>query len=145
MSDLLFGKTDFDRSDELLVRALRNGLPEGNRFLIGRAIGYQRAGQATRSLKLVSAALEAQPSEAELWLFRGRYRVDAKDCAGAVTDFQKAEQLAPRQPTAYTSEGLAQVCAGNPAGARSAFRRSLEVDPNQPKVREFLKTLGRLP
>ena len=123
----------------------RTGCRKGPRFLIGRAIGYQRAGQADRSLKLVSAALEAQPTDAELWLFRGRYRIEAKDCAGAVADFQKAEQIAPRQASAYTSEGLAQMCAGNPAAARRAFDRSLELDPNQPKVREFLRTMGRTP
>ncbi len=97
LSDLLFARgSDLDRSDEMLVRALRHGLPEGPKLVIGRAIGYQRSGQADRSLALVNAALLAQPDEADFWLFRGRYRVDAHDCAGAAGDFVKAEALSPQ-------------------------------------------------
>ena len=146
LSDLLFARgSDLDRSDAMLVRALAHGLPDGPKLLIGRAIGYQRAGQADRSLALVNAALEAQPDEAELWLFRGRYRVDAHECAGAAADFERAERLAPTSAPAYASEGVARLCAGDKGAARRAFTRSLEIDPNQPKVREFLQTLGRTP
>jgi Flp pilus assembly protein TadD len=120
-------------------------LPEGTKLLIGRAIGYQRSGQLDRSLKLVNAALEIQPKEAELLLFRGRYRVDARDCAGAADDFARAERLSPQRAPAYASEGVARLCAGDKAGARRAFTRSLELDANQPKVRELLQSLGRTP
>jgi len=143
LSDLLFARgSDLDRSDEMLVRALGHGLPDGPKLLIGRAIGYQRSGQADRSLALVNAALETQPEEAEFWLFRGRYRVDAHECAGAAADFARAERLAPTSAPAYASEGVARLCAGDKGAARRAFTRSLEIDPNQPKVREFLQTLG---
>ena len=84
LSDLLFARgSDLERSDELLLRALAHGLPEGAKLVVGRAIAYQRSGQPDRSLKLVDAALRAQPRELEFWLFRGRYRVEAHDCAGA--------------------------------------------------------------
>jgi Tfp pilus assembly protein PilF len=145
LSDMLFGQKDFDRSDDLLVRSFKNGMPEGTKFLIGRAIGYERAGQANRSLALVSAALDARPDDPELWLFRGRYRVDAGDCKGAATDFQRAERLEPARAATFASEGLAWACAGDPASARRALTHALDLDPNQPTVREFLKTLGRTP
>jgi Flp pilus assembly protein TadD/predicted AlkP superfamily pyrophosphatase or phosphodiesterase len=146
LSDLLFARgSDLDRSDEMLVRALGHGLPDGPKLLIGRAIGYQRSGQADRSLKIVNAALRERPDEAELWLFRGRYRVEAQECAGAAADFEKAERLAPQNAPAYASEGVARLCAGDKGAARRAFTRSLEIDPNQPKVREFLNSLGRTP
>ena len=146
LSDLLFARgSDLDRSDELLLRALAHGLPEGPKLVIGRAIGYQRSNQADRSLALVNGALRAQPDEADFWLFRGRYRVDAHDCAGAASDFDKAERLAPQNAAAYASEGVARLCAGDQRGAGRAFGRSLALDPNQPKVREFLSSLGRTP
>jgi Flp pilus assembly protein TadD len=146
LSDLLFGKAaTADRSDELLVRAYASGLPEGTRLLIGRAIGYQRAGQAPRSLALVNGGLDARPNEVELWLFRGRYRVEAGDCRGAAGDFRRAEALAPAEPAAFAAEGLAQLCAGDRDAARTALTRALQLDPNQPKVREFLNTLERRP
>ena len=144
LSDLLFARgSDLDRSDEMLVRALSHGLPDGPKLLIGRAIGYQRSGQAPRSLALVNAALKATPDAAEFWLFRGRYRVDARECAGAAADFEKAERLSPHNAAAFASEGVARLCAGDNTAARRAFLRALAIDPNQPKVREFLQTLGR--
>jgi Flp pilus assembly protein TadD len=146
LSDLLFARgSDLERSDDLLMRALAHGLPEGAKLVVGRAIAYQRSGQPDRSLKLVDAALRAQPREVELWLFRGRYRVEAHDCAGAASDFVKAEALSPESAPAYASEGVARMCAGDARGAGRAFTRSLELDPNQPKVREFLHSLGRTP
>ena len=76
-SDLLLQlERDLDRSDALLVRAFAGGLPEGRKFLIGRAIGYQRGGSAPRSLHLLEQAVSAKPDDVELRLFRGRYRID---------------------------------------------------------------------
>jgi tetratricopeptide (TPR) repeat protein len=146
LSDVLFSRqNDLDRSDDLLVKAFARGLPDGTKYLIGRAIGYQRTGQADRALHLLNVAVQAQPGNADVLLFRGRYRVDAHECAGALEDFRKAEQLAPNDPAVFASEGLARMCLGDQAGAKNAFARSLQLDPNQPNVRDFLKTLGGTP
>jgi Flp pilus assembly protein TadD len=146
LSDLLYARgSDLDRSDQLLLRALAHELPDGPKLLIGRAIGYERSGHADRSLALVSAALKAHPREPQFWLFQGMYRVGAKDCRGALADFDQAERLSPNDPAAYASDGVASMCAGDQARAVRAFQKSLSLDPNQPKVREFLQSLGRNP
>ncbi|HEX8152720.1 MAG TPA: tetratricopeptide repeat protein, partial [Thermoanaerobaculia bacterium] len=140
LSDLLFAqKRDVDRSDDLLVRAHANGLPEGGKFLIGRAIGYQRAGQIDRSLRLLEKAVTAKPDDAELHMFRGRYRIDAQDCAGALADFIAAQNIQPENPVGYASAGIAQICLGRHDDARRSFARSLQLDPNQPKLRQYLQ------
>jgi tetratricopeptide (TPR) repeat protein len=146
LSDVLHARgSDLDRSDELLLRALEHGLPDGPKLVVGRAIGYQRSGHADRSLALVTAALKVRPREPEFWLFRGRYRVEAEDCRGALADFEAAERLAPTDAAAYAADGVASLCAGDRARAARAFERSLALDPNQPKVKEFLQSLGRTP
>ena len=143
LSDLLFSRgTDLDRADRLLEQAFAGGLPEGNRYLIGRAIAYQRNGQLSRSLALLDAALTVQSGDAELWLFRGRYRVESSNCAGAARDFSRAASLAPANPAVYASLGLALMCQDDRPGARRAFAQSLHLDPNQPKIREFLAKVG---
>jgi tetratricopeptide (TPR) repeat protein len=140
LSDLLFAEQKSpDKSDTLLVRAFGSGLPEGTRFLIGRAIGYQRSGRIDRALKLLTDAAAAKPDDPEVWLFRGRYRVESGDCTGAVSDFERAVRLDAGNPAGYASLGLAHECAGNTAAAVEAFKRSLALDPNQPKVRELLR------
>jgi tetratricopeptide (TPR) repeat protein len=144
LSDLLFADTtDLDRSDLLLVHAFGAGLPEGTKFLIGRAIGYQRSGQIDRSMKLLDAALRARPEEPEVWLFRGRYRVEKGECTEAVADFEKATRLAPKNASAFASLGLARLCAGDKAGARKELQRSLEIDPGQAVVRQYLAKIDK--
>ena len=140
LSDLLYSRNEqFDKSDALLVRAFANGLPEGTKFVVGRAIAYQRDGKIGRSLSLLNQAAAAKPDDPEIWLFRGRYRVERGECAAAVADFQQAVRLAPANPAAYASQGLAQACAGDAAGAAASFRKSLQLDPNQPKLRAYLQ------
>ena len=140
LSDLLFAEQKSpDKSDALLVRAFANGLPEGTRFLIGRAIGYQRAGRVDRSLKLLTDAAAAKSDEPEVWAFRGRYRVETGDCAGAIADFERSIRLDTANAGAHASLGLAHLCAGDTAAARESFKRSLALDPNQPQVREMLR------
>jgi len=141
LSDMLFAQnTSLDKSDTLLVRAFANGMPEGTRYLIGRAIGYQRDGQIDRALKLLNDAAAAKPDEPEVWLFRGRYRLERQDCASALSDFQRAAQLAPRNAAAFASQGIAHMCLNDAAAARASFQRSLELDPNQPNVKGYLRS-----
>jgi len=141
LSDLLFAEnTSLDKSDTLLVRAFASGLPEGTRYVVGRAIGYQRSGQLDRSIKLLTDAAIAKPDEPEIWLFRGRYRMDQRDCASALSDFQRATRLAPANAAAFASQGIAELCVNDVASAQKSFERSLALDANQPKVREYLRS-----
>lgn len=138
LSDLLYARGALDKSDDLLLRAFRNGLPEGTKFLIGRAIAYQRSGDTGRSLKLLSGATAARDTDPELWLFRGRYRVELGDCAGALEDFNRAIQLKATDASAWASRGMAQLCLGDREGGRRSLERSLTIDSHQPKVRAYL-------
>ena len=74
-----------------------------------------------------------------MWLFLGRYRVEKGECPQAVSDFEKATRLAPKNASAYASLGLARLCAGDREGARRDLQRSLQIDPSQAPVREYLK------
>jgi Flp pilus assembly protein TadD len=139
LSDYLFSRgEDLDRADTLLVRAAANGLPEATRYTIERAIAYQRSGRGARSLSLLESAVSAQPNDAELHMFRGRYRVESKNCSGALDDFRAAATIKSTDPVPHASAGLALLCLGRQDEARSEFRQSLEIDPNQPMLRRLL-------
>lgn len=140
LSDLLFSRNEnLRQSDELLLRALQNGLPEAPTYVISRAIKYQRDGHADWSLSLLEGAVSRKPDDAELRMFRGRYRIELKDCKGALEDFVAVEGIKPNDPIAFASAGLAQVCLGETTAARASFERSLAIDPNQPQLRRFLQ------
>ena len=140
LSDLLFSrKENLERADALLIRAIANGLPEAPRYAIERAIYYQRGGNIDRSAKLLEDAVEARPDDAELRMFRGRYRIDRNDCRGALDDFVTVQRMRPDYAVAWASAGLAEICLGNRPEAEAYIRHSLELDPNQPRLRQFLR------
>jgi len=138
-SETLFdAKRDLDRSDALLVASLQHGLGDAVTYIVTRALGYQRDKHAERSLRLLDAAVGVAPSEPELRMFRGRFRMDAHDCRGALTDFQAADQHRPNNPVTFASEAIAEMCLGDNAGARASIERSLQLDPRQPLLRRML-------
>lgn len=139
LSDLLFESNELDRSDELLVAATAEGLPEGKRYLIGRAIGYQRNGKLDRATSLLEMAVDRMPDDAEIRLFRGRYRIANRNCAAALEDFRRVQQLQPGNAAAFASGGLASQCLGDEAAADAQFTRSLQLDPNQPALRAAMQ------
>ena len=135
---LLLVNGDMDRSDMLLVDAMRNGLADAPRLVITRVIEYQRSGRTGRSLPLLDAAVSAAPGDGELMMFRGGTRMNRHDCNGALADFRAAQPARPRDPLTYASAGLAQLCLGKQSEAQESFRRSLALDPNQPMIRELM-------
>ncbi len=140
LSDLLFQqKRELDRSNDLLLRSLRNGLPDAPKYVIERAIWYQRHGDARKSLALLDSAVGARADDPELRMFRGRYRVELHDCAGALEDFKIAQQLKPQDAVAFASAGLAEMCLGDRVAAADFFRRSLAINPNQPVLQRFMQ------
>lgn len=111
---------------------------------------YRRAWRRTRIEAVRTPADEAVAKLQALgyigneprWLLtRGRLRLENSDCSGALTDFRRATQLAPRDAIAFASCGTAALCEGDTAAAKRAFERSLELDSNQPQIRRALLEL----
>lgn len=130
LSDLLWQeKRDETRSNDLLVKAAANGLADGEKLIIGRAIAYQRSGRADRSLVLLDSAVASISSSPELYLFRGRYRVDAGACADAMTDFRHVQRLRPNDANGYASAAVAALCLGDRLEAERQMRQAARLDP----------------
>ncbi len=140
LSETLFlAGRDLDRSDALLVEALRNGINDGARLVATRAAGYRNGSRASRTAQLLDAAVTAAPGSAELRMFRGTSRIERHDCEAALGDFQAVVQQQPQDALALASAGLAQLCLGNGTAAQENFRRSLAIDPNQPMIRSLMQ------
>ena len=124
LSETLFdANRDLDRADALLISAMQNGLADAARFIIRRSIAYKNA----RSLRLLEEAVAASPNNPEMLIFRGRYRMDQRDCAGALSDFLIAEK--GNNALAFASAGLAQMCLGDLGAAQQSFAHARELDP----------------
>lgn len=145
LSNLLFETGgDLDRADRLAIESFAAGLPSGGPLLVGRARAYRDSGRLPRSVALLDGALAVKTGDAELRLFRGRYRVEAGDCHGAADDFASAAAARPDDSVAWASLGMARLCLGDGPGAATALRRSLAIDPEQPAVKGALERLGQL-
>jgi Flp pilus assembly protein TadD len=132
-SETLFDAArDIDRADALLIDALKNGLADGVKFVIARSIVYNRSDRAARALTLLDAAVTALPDDPELRLFRGRYRMDRRDCARALEDFRAATRARPNDALAWASTGFAQMCLGDATGGRESLGRAHQLDPRMP-------------
>jgi tetratricopeptide (TPR) repeat protein len=145
LSDLLYEDGERERSDALLARALAAGYVDGEQQAIARALADHRAGATGRALALLDRALAAKGDSTALRLFRGRFRVDGKDCAGALDDFRAAEALSPADPAPPASAGIALLCLGRRGEALASLRRSLALDPDQPPVAAYVARLERAP
>lgn len=140
LSETLFlAGRDLDRSDALLVEALRNGMADATHLVAARTVAYRKSDRDSRTFPLLDAAVAAAPGEAELRMFRGSTRMERHQCAAAQEDFQAAAKAQPRDPLALASTGLAQLCMGEEGAAQESFRRSLALDPNQPMIRSLMR------
>ncbi len=140
LSDLLEAEgRDHERSDALLLQAIENGMPEGDERLVARAVARRASGGAVVSVALLDQALARLPETGPLRLYRGRYRLELQDCAGAQSDFARAVALEADNPIAQASLGTAAMCLGDAAAARRAFAASLRLDPNQPQLRQWME------
>jgi Tfp pilus assembly protein PilF len=135
LSDLLFEEQrDPDRADDLLALSLARGLPDGVARVVGRVMAYRSSGKSARGLMFLDRSLRVQSAEPDLWLLRGRDRIEAGDCSGALADFREATRLAPDSALGHASSGLARLCLNDRQAAMGDFRRSLEIDPDQPEL-----------
>ena len=121
------------------MRAFANGLPEGTKFLIGRAIGYQRNGQIDRSVALLNQAAAQNRMSRKSGCSEAGIASSAANARARWTTSSR-RRARPNNPQAFASQGVAEMCVNDAAAARRSFARSLELDGNQPKVRDYLRS-----
>jgi Flp pilus assembly protein TadD/arylsulfatase A-like enzyme len=138
LSELLHARGDLERSDDLLLRALEAGLPDG----VERMLGRVRSTEAGRRFRLLERATAVLPGEPKLHLARAQALFESRQCKPALAEFEEAARLAPGEALAHNGVGIARLCLSDPAGAARAFRRSLEIKPGQPEIRRALAELG---
>jgi Flp pilus assembly protein TadD len=107
--------------------------------LLARAALRRGTSGPAASLALLDQALGRLTETAPLRLYRGRYRLEVQDCAGARGDFTRAVELEPKSAIAQASLGTAAMCLGDTGLARRAFAASLRLDPNQPQLRQWME------
>jgi Flp pilus assembly protein TadD len=138
LAGLLEAEGQSDRADALLLSALADGLGNGPRLVNDVAVQAYQRGDRGRARRLLDGAIAQRPRDVELRTSRGRVRIEASDCAGALADFEAARDAAPDVAVVHALAGTALLCLGRGSEARRAFERSLTLDPDQPRLRALL-------
>lgn len=125
------------------VHSLRNGQAEDAlddlRFIIQKMPNSQgmvqmaaeqliALGKAEAAIKLLSEAIEANPSEG-LFRLRGLIRRASGDDLEASKDFSKALELQPKDPISLLQRAEISLASGNLKAAKSDFDNAIRVDP----------------
>ncbi len=146
LSELLFAAGEVDRADELLVRALAGGLPDGT--AAGHRPGDRVRARGVDSRGVSRCSTEPSPSAPERptsGSFAGAIALQSGDCGNALSDLARAGELAPTHSDVFATTALAQLCAGDRAAALAALRRALELAPDEPRLRALLAEVQRAP
>jgi tetratricopeptide (TPR) repeat protein len=135
---VMLTESDPARADALLLDALANGLGDGVRIVAAAAGAHHAAGDEARARRLIDGAIERRPADPGLRVMRGRLRIEARQCAPALEDFDAARKAAPEAALPHALAGTALLCLGRTAEGRAALERSLALDPSQARLREQL-------
>ena len=89
----------------------------------------------------LSVALAQDSSNAKVWWMRGVARAGVEDPERALADFNRAAELAPREPVHPYYAALAHLRAGREAEAIASCRRALELGQNFSPAHELLASI----
>ncbi len=99
---------------------------------------YLLSGVPDKALDLVGPALKARPDDAELLSIRAAAREQNKDQAGALTDAERAVQLAPTNEDAVAVLAGIYMSSGSKDKARALLERAVEKNPTTVDLRLVL-------
>lgn len=99
---------------------------------LNSAVGRLRNGELERALGDLNKAIELNPRSAVAFLLRGNLRERSKDAAGALSDYDRAIELAPDAPgmeAGYNNRSVMRVAAGDIAGALDDINKAIKLNP----------------
>lgn len=109
-------------------------------YLLGTALIH--AGQVDRGALMIQHILQ-KGDTAEAHMLMAVTRMKANDTNPALVEVNRAIDLNPNLPEAYSLRGRLEYIASDVQAAETAFRKALSLDPNEFDALLFLGTLLR--
>jgi tetratricopeptide (TPR) repeat protein len=110
--------------------ASRKDDPQLARRLQAEARAMFREGRAKEAIERLGKALEVDSLNAGLYVDRGYLRLQGKDTAGAVADFEAALRIDSNNAMAWNNLAMVRLNQKDGAAALDLARRALRCDPN---------------
>jgi tetratricopeptide (TPR) repeat protein len=143
---LLLGESLLRLDKNARVIALLTPLAEtdpndlGVAYLLGTALLHD--GQEQRGAELIERILH-NGDTAEAHMLMAYTYMKANDPKVGLSEVNRAINLNPKLPEAYSLLGRLDYITADLAGAEAAFRKAIDLDPNSAEARLFLGTLLR--
>ncbi len=104
-------------------------------LLMARAERFAKEDDLELALKIIDAAVDMAPDEAEAWDLRAKINFLKKDYAAAIADLKRALDRDPKHYDAMSDLGVVYEAMGAKKEALEAYRKALEVNPylSEPK------------
>ena len=83
-------------------------------------------------IDVITEGMKLQPRAAPLYVARGVLYVQLAKYEEAESDFEKAQELDPREPLGAAAQGLAAVQANDPERALATINQKLAANPHDP-------------
>ncbi|MBD3334493.1 MAG: tetratricopeptide repeat protein, partial [Candidatus Eisenbacteria bacterium] len=128
-----FLNTAFENLDTIDVPAVRHHVH------ILQAERHAKAGEFEEAIVSAGKALEADPTFVRALNLRGFAHLQLDDAESAVPDFERAQQISPRDDSALFNLGVAFRRLGRPRSAVRCLEKLLEVIPWHRKGAEILE------
>jgi tetratricopeptide (TPR) repeat protein len=111
--------------------------------LMSRAVRFTKESDLDLALKILDAAVDIAPEEAEAWYLRAKVHYLQRQYAAALTDLRRALDCDPKHYRALDDLGLVFEALGTKKEALEAYRKALQVNPFLDGARQAVEFLSR--
>jgi tetratricopeptide (TPR) repeat protein len=112
-------------------------------LLLARAERFAKEDDLDLAEKIVDAAVDMAPDDAEAWHLKGKIAFLRKDYDAAIADFKRALERDPRHYDSLSDLGVAYEAAGSKKEALEAYRKALAVNPFLTETKRSVEELKR--
>jgi tetratricopeptide (TPR) repeat protein len=112
-------------------------------LLMARADRFMKEADLDLALKILDAAVDLAPDDAEAWRRRAAVHFLQKDYELALSDLRHALDIDPRHYKAINDLGVVLQTLGAKKEALEAYRKALKINPFLDDARQSVETLAR--
>lgn len=136
LSILLFDLQKFTAAEEVFLKALVRGLPNGEKYLVDFSALFLESNMVKRAINLLQKGRELFPQSYLVAVNLGAALASADRYTEALPELERALGLRPTSTLALNNLGLIYAKKKDYARALDYWNRSLSIDPRQPKIRQ---------
>ena len=136
-----FNPTSLDAAEALYIRAAeadpKYARPNANIAFVRAlkvAFGWSRDPEvlARQATAIADAALRTDPTVHQAYLAKGLLARSRRQYENAISEFERAIEIAPNSADAYAMVALTQVFAGDPEGGLISIEKAIDRNPDHP-------------